>query len=375
MEESRDSNVCGVNQLDADARLPPRKRLLAGLKKQTCDGASPSSPLLAISSDMSNRLRDLLSSHLNNSNASTEEIVEASRSAAESAAKVAAAARAAAEEKAALAAKAVAAAKSALELVAAFSVRRSRKERGLRKDKTKDHVPVQVLYKKRKRREKGETDEELARRLHQVMNSSPRISKSSTSSDPTAHDHKKHKKRLTFEKTTVSNGGSSFEEKLSATSDIEAGKPVRADNMMVEPDDKASECTKTDCFEMGNGHDNSEAEGSHSEQVLAARKRGRIKQKKLSLSQCTVRDRESSKGEPKTRGLQSVKTTKNKPKTTVDPLVAVEPSTEEESPEAVSKWPRKEFNAPQCYGGNNILRSLCSNPTVTTGSAMVEVDQ
>lgn len=366
--------------LDADARLPPRKRLLAGLKKQNGDGSSPSSPLLSMSTEMSNRLRDLLNNNLNGCNGLSEEIVDASRSAALAAAEVAAAAKAAAEEKAAVAVKAVAAAKTALELVAAFSAKKSRKDRGVWDDKTKKHVPVQVLYrKKRKRGDKNETDEELARKLHRVINSSPRILKSSSSSDPKFHNHRKHRKKLKFETATNSNGGG----KLSYTPEtkIDQDDTVRGGNM-GQLEDKALECTKTDGLEMKSVHTNADAEAGHltdqalEDSVRTNRKRGRIKQKKLSLSLCTVRDRENTKEDPKSSGSKSVQDPDVKASTTVDSLVTVEPSTEiEVSQEAASTRQRKEISTPQCYGGSNILRSLCSNPAVSTGSAMVEVDQ
>ncbi|KAJ6990507.1 hypothetical protein NC653_018922 [Populus alba x Populus x berolinensis] len=33
-----EANICDINHLDADVLLPPRKRLLAGFKKQSSDG-------------------------------------------------------------------------------------------------------------------------------------------------------------------------------------------------------------------------------------------------------------------------------------------------------------------------------------------------
>ncbi|KAL2348700.1 hypothetical protein Fmac_002700 [Flemingia macrophylla] len=148
-------NVCDVNHLDADVLLPPRKRLLAGLKKQSSDGAASPSPSLVVAScvtvseaassspssysgEFEARLKNLLNSHSNNPNLTPEEVVEASKAAAVTAAKVAKAARAAAEEKAEIAAKAVAAAKRALDLVASFSEEAvSSRERNLKKNNSR----------------------------------------------------------------------------------------------------------------------------------------------------------------------------------------------------------------------------------------------
>lgn len=174
-----ETNGCHVEQVDADVLLPPRKRLLAGLKKQNSDakGASHvSSTAMPSSSSLSAfdaHLNSLLGVH-SNPNLSPEEIVEASNSAALAAAKIAKAARAAAEEKAAVAARAVSAAKSALDLVASFSNEGNHKETSLKRNKLKKRVPVHSLYKRNRLISNCKTDEELARRLHRVMNSSSR---------------------------------------------------------------------------------------------------------------------------------------------------------------------------------------------------------
>ncbi|XP_042950118.1 uncharacterized protein LOC122282233 [Carya illinoinensis] len=94
-------------------------------------------------SDFETRLNNLLSSHSNNPNLTPEEIVEASKSVAIAAAE---AARAASEEKAAKASKAMAAAKSALDLVASFSEEAASKEKYLKKNRLKKHLPVRLLH-------------------------------------------------------------------------------------------------------------------------------------------------------------------------------------------------------------------------------------
>ena len=237
-----EANIWDVNHLDADVVLPPRKRLLAGLKKHSSDGdsslqlslaASPASASASASTPQSSpssnefsaRLSNLLSSH--NADLSPEEILEASKSAATAALKAAEAARAAAEDKAAIAAKAVAAAKSALDLVACFP-EESVKERHLKKNKLKKHVPVQLLYTKYQPIENCNKDEELARKLHRAINSSPRITKNSSGSDSKDHKHKKPKISTSSEKTRDSNGELVLEQNHTSSSNGHAA-PVEVD--------------------------------------------------------------------------------------------------------------------------------------------------
>ncbi|KAE8664229.1 MUTL protein, putative isoform 1 [Hibiscus syriacus] len=218
-----DTNVCDINHLDADVLLPPRKRLLAGFKNRASNASgasdqpiaasstsspSPPSPSSATSSsDVDAHLNNLLSSRFNNPNLSPEEIYEASRAAAIAAAKAAEAAQAAAEEKAAIAAKAIAAAKSALDMVATFYEDAGSKDKYLKKNKLKKHVPVQVLYKKHQPIENSRIDEDLAQRLHRAINSSPRISKDSPISECKGHQQKRPKSLPTLDSTKVPNGG------------------------------------------------------------------------------------------------------------------------------------------------------------------------
>ncbi|KAK9164906.1 hypothetical protein Scep_000097 [Stephania cephalantha] len=372
-----DTNMCGVNQLDVNARLPPRKRLLAGLKNKYCDSPSPSSSSpSSIFNDLNVRLRELLNSSSKGSNLSPEEIVESSRSAALTAAKVAAAARAVAEEKAAIAAKANAAAKSALELLASFSDGEIQQERCLKKSKEKKQVPVKLLYRKRKLVKNHETDEELARKLHRAMNSSPRITKSS-SSDSKTRSHKKHAKHITSEKIKRSDGGAPYEvSKSTCDSNYETGAIDHGESI-CKMFEKQSEYTVNNCSKMF------EANVSYSKgQVLGdsagtnSRKKGRLKQKKLLLSLCSIRDRQNAKDEPDPRIFPAGGEPKGKLAVTDVPLFPTKPSSESEvSLGPVRKWKLKEFNTPQCYNGSDILRPLCSNSSVTTASAMIEVDQ
>lgn len=332
-----EANICDINHLDADVLLPPRKRLLAGFKKESSYSngvsdqpmvATPSPPSASSSncsssSEINTHLNHLLSSHLNNTCLSPEE-VEASRAAAVAATKAAEAARAAAEEKAVIAAKAVAAAKSALELVASFSQETTSKDRHLKKNKLKKHVPVQQLYKKHRPIENRRKDEVF-------INSSPRMS----SSEWKGHKHKRPRS-LSFEKSKASTSFSSNGYAVAGVIDSE-------DSTQDIPEAKS-----------GNG----EAESSFSKEKATevsyspSKKRGRVKLKKLPLSLCSSRDQENGKEDStsKTHPLNDG----NPPTPGSKPLFSSEPS---EGASAPPTWKCQEFNAPACIKQNKVLQS------------------
>ncbi|KAK4788075.1 hypothetical protein SAY86_019394 [Trapa natans] len=291
-----EANLCDVNQLDADVLLPPRKRLLAGLKKQNCDGdcslngslpgPSSSSPIL-----FDVHLNDLLSTHTNNPDLSPEEIAETSRSVAGAAARAARAARTAAEEKAAIAVRAVAAAKSALELVASFSEDAANNDVDFRKNKIKKHKHVNSLYGKYRAAKNCKTDEELARNLHQVIDSSPRISKiSSSSSSRGGHKHKKLRTVLPQDKMKISDEETESEREDSPKYNGESGShDVGPDDLLRHRGGKYLKPFGQP--EIQNG------DSSHlMERLLqgdgspVGRRRGRVKLKKLPLSICASKD-------------------------------------------------------------------------------------
>ncbi|XP_051138439.1 uncharacterized protein LOC127256461 isoform X2 [Andrographis paniculata] len=302
-----ETNTCNVNHLNADALLPPRKRLLAGLKRQSSDVHSlmPTTTSHSSESEYNARLNNLMRLHLSSDrNLSNEEIVEASRCAAIRAAEVAEAARANAEQKAAKAAKAMAAAKSALDLVASLSEEASGKEKHQKKNKMKKHVPVQAFYNRNKRNTNCKTDEELARKLHQAINSSPRILKSDSK-------NQKHKKL----KTSMHNGVPLNQEGPSKSSNGVGGQvdmegPIKdIDMIMVDLNTSKHDDRDRDRDgsppKLENGvsippKDNKSSESPDS----TGKKRGRTKQKKLPLSICSFRDQTSSPkgGEMKPRG-------------------------------------------------------------------------
>lgn len=385
-----EANLCDVNHLDADVLLPPRKRLLAGLKKQgpDCDATlqlslvtsspasgsasasvsslvrSPSSPP---SSEFDIRLGNLLSSH--NANLSPEEVVEASKSAATAAAKAAEAARAAAEEKAALAAKAVAAAKSALDLVASFSEEPAVcKERQLKKNKLKKHIPVQLLYKKYQPIENCKKDEELARNLHRAINSSPRISKNSPGSEWKGHKHKKPKISSNSEKTRDSNGGAALEQAPPASTsngntaagEVDFENPTRESHK-----NEADENTCTYDRAARSEIDNGEVELGQPEEKTwddistSGKKRGRVKLKKLLLSTCTFRDQANPKEEvADIRKSPLTDMNMGNPTAGSMPLFAMEPSADGVMQmEAKSVWKCQELKGTECVKQNKVMQS------------------
>lgn len=383
-----DANECGTNHLDADVRLPPRKRLLAGLKKQSCSESnsqcsqennpspipSPTpSPSLSASplSEFDVRLNNLLKSYKNGSNMSPEEIAEAAGSAAAAAAKAAEAARAVAEEKAAIAAKAVAAAKSALDKVASISEETSSKDKHQKKNKLKKHVPVQLLYKKHQPVESCGTDEELARKLHRAINSSPRINRNSPGSDSKSHKHKKLKVSPPSEKSGVANGTSARDENAKLPSAcngdvIEGGMDCEGSNeepFTVKLDDKVSKFTKPDEMEVDSG----EAESSQSkvktftpsdDVCTNGRKRGRIKQKKLPLSLCSSKDQSNPKEDLiLTNSLLSRGRTDKSTARHVS-LLSLETPAENVTPmEVAQTWKCQDFKVSQCLNQDKAVQS------------------
>ncbi|BAT99870.1 hypothetical protein LR48_Vigan06g060800 [Vigna angularis] len=314
-------NVCDVNHLDADVLLPPRKRLLAGLKKQSSDGDAAASPSRVVAScatvskavssspssysvEFEARLKNLLSSHPTNPNLTPEEVVEASKTEAVAAVKAAKAARAAAEVKAEIAAKAVAAAKRALDLIASFSEEAmGSKERNPKKSKLKKHLPVHFLYKKYQQIENCGTDEELARKLHRAMNSSPRISKNSPNSDSRGRKYKKPKNFSSFEMTEVSdshmvtgqdllsmNNGHAVVSKVDSEGSVQEACSSKEDKKGFR-NDGSSQVEVID-----NGEAESSTKEKKSEDLSSVgKKRGRVKLKKLPLSICTSKDRAQPK--------------------------------------------------------------------------------
>lgn len=356
-----EANLCD-NNLDADVLLPPRKRLLAGLKKQNIVGSSHVPSTSVILSEFDIQLNNMLKSHLNKS---PEEIAEVSRSAAEAADKVAKAARAAAGNKAEIAAKALAAAKSALDLFGMMSEETSSRENYLRKNKMKRQVPVDILYNKKQR---VETDEKLARDLHRAINSSPRTTKNSSTADLKSVKHKRLLKSLSSQKLRYNNEGTMWEghrppvSNGNGTTDKLYSEGSAQGTYVVRIDEDISKSNKVDKYKMTNGEAVSSPSGEKMKEVLEdpsslGRKRGRIKQKKLPLSVCNFRDQENPKEQMKHRSLSLPGENMSKDTAGNKHLFSVGPaSSSVMSIERSATWKCKEFKAPACVKQNKVMQ-------------------
>lgn len=322
-----------VNNLDADVLLPPRKRLLAGLRKQNCDASPPTPSSSLFGSDFDTRLSKLLRSHLSDHSLSNEEIIEASRMEAAEAARAARNARALAEEKAAKAAKAIAAARAALELVSISDEEEAPSRNS--QSKKKKHVAVHALYDKNRGVDSCRTDEELAKNLHRAINSSPRN-----------HQHKKLK---TLPGSETSKGSSV--ERVSYRSK-ENGKALEV---------YQSSSTATESGERVENGLNEADEEYMDDFESVGRKKGRFKQKKLPLSICNYKDQANPKEELKSKNSHPNKedvipTTPRRTATTTTTTITSNKSifSVERSP----AWKCQAFKEPTtCIKQNKVMQS------------------
>lgn len=350
-----EANLCDVNHLDADVLLPPRKRLLAGLKRQNCESDCASHASCFASSSSSSpssvfdaHLNNLLHAHTGDSDLSPEEIVEASKSAAAAKAKAANAARAAAEEKAAIAVKAMAAARNALELVASFPEELGTKDRSLKRNKLQKHVPVHSLYKNQRAVESCGEDEELARKLHRAINSSPRISKNSSSSDSKGQ-RKRPRILPNLDEARVPNAG---------VLPGEISPKCNGHAVMGEVDSEGSTYEVNVMKVNENWESGRTKERVWDDGCISGKRRGRVKLKKLPLSICTSKDQANPKDESNNGRSPSSEQKMGKPVAGNVPLFSVEPSKDGVRPfEATPIWKCQEFKAPACVKQNKAVQS------------------
>lgn len=377
-----ETNRCHADNININACLPPRKRLLAGLKRQSCGNASSSHSSFA--SDFGARLREFLAIDPEKPFISPEQIVEASRSAALAAAEVAAAAKANAMEKAAAAVKATAAAKSALELVASMTKGSASVETSRRKSKLRKHVPVKLLYEGGQQTANHESDEELARRLHRAMNSSPRISKNNVDSNWKIHSLKTHRQpalgeSMNFKDSVVCEG---ISPPSICKKNVEAGdcaSYILDRGSSSELDEVVKLCTaETNCLDAveipHEGERGRKCCDSLGAKGLSHGKKARIKQKKLPLSLCSRRDCKKPKEKTESKDFSSTEE-KCIPRTM--PSSAVQPSNKGKvSVESIAMSKCQDLAATKSFAESKILQHLCSKPTMpTVSSTMIKVDQ
>lgn len=349
-----------MDSFDLNTHLPPRKRLLAGLKKEVCD-CDFLFPFPFISSDLNARLRDII----NSTTSSPDEIIEATKSVALATSEVAAAARATAMEKAAAAVKARTAAKNALEFLDYISSSEAAQKGCPAKTKSrKKHVAVELLYRNKQPAGNEETDEELARRLHQAMNSSPRIS------------YNKQKKLYRSGKEEVPNGSvvSNGNSSVSCDKVVQFNNGQSADKL----EEKIVVCSKDDLFEREEEESGCHLEKHHhgsKDRRIAGCRKAKIKRKKLPLSQCNLRDQ----GE-----TEETQNSVDHALTGESELDHVERYTSSDnakhsddghlSMKITSTWKCKKLKVSQCSSDGKIMHALCSNPAPAKASAMVKVD-
>lgn len=339
-----ETEVPQADPVDYDSLLPPRKRLLAGMKRQNCECSPP------ISDELVGHFHCLL----NSSKLSPEDIVETVRSAALTAAEAAAAARATATEKAIAAKKAKAFARSVLELVASVSGDEYRRKIRRRRKTKKKHIPVELLYKTR-----HPMDEELARRLHRTMNSSTRISRKLKNMGEASR------------RTRENEGGIIYDE--NSTSLVEDHSESSRDSS-----EKLRGRIVTDFRDQHQGKvaEDWEILSSHRcmGNAFGHERRGTNKPKRLPQSQCCPRVSEDpgevtqSKGNPLS-GEPKYDTIKNMY------LPAEKQSDEGELlSEATSVRRCNKFKISHCHSEDENLRNLCSIPAVKAASSLVKID-
>lgn len=346
---------------DLNTHLPPRKRLLAGLRTAASafDADPPPSP--PASADLAARLREMALA-ANASSSSPDEMIEAARAAAAAAADAAAAARATAAEKAAVAAKARAAARAAMEFLDSFS--RSGSSRNglqLKVRSRKKHVQVKLLYKPSGRvegrgpappkpRRRRESDEDVARTLHRAMNSSPRISptepkrpRSTTACDEGEGSNVSHA-------PTEANGGSS-----------ERKSTVPLFKHEVLDDDSSRHSTKSSDITV-----NDAGIGS-----LSAARKVKIKRKELLLNQNT-----SEETEPSLHSVVSAesKSNRNGTEKCFNPADAKAPVDGLAPLKITSLWKFKKFKTSHCSSDSKVLHNVCSSTSAAETSASVKAD-
>ncbi|GJN39408.1 hypothetical protein PR202_gb28524 [Eleusine coracana subsp. coracana] len=355
---------------DLNTHLPPRKRLLAGLRTAASafDADPPPSPPAA--TDLAARLREMALA-ANASSSSPEEMIEAARAAATAAADAAAAARAAAAEKAAVAAKARAAARAAMEFLDSFSRSGSSRNNNnglqLKVRSRKKHVQVKLLYKPNGRvegrgavldappnkpRRRREPDQDVARTLPRAVNTSPRIS-------PTGPKRPRSTPRDEADASNVSSSAHAPTQVAELPNGRKSGDTTVPFFKHEVPDDGGEENSSKNATKSS---DNGDAVGS-----LNAARKVKIKRKELLLNQNTSKETQPVvPGESKSNGNDVEKCVN--PADTKAPVDGLAPL------KITSVWKFKKFKTSHCSSDSKVLHNVCSSPSAAETSASVKAD-
>ncbi|KAG2608643.1 uncharacterized protein LOC120668907 [Panicum virgatum] len=367
---------------DLNTHLPPRKRLLAGLRTAAtaCDAADP----LPASGDLAARLREMALA-ANASGSSPEEMIEAARAAAEAAADAAEAARAAAAEKAAVAAKARAAARAAMEFLDSFS-RAGGSRNGLqfKLKSRKKHVQVKMLYGPNgtlgdapKPRRRKQSDEEIARNLHRAMNSSPRISH-------TGPPPKRPRGTTLGALGDITNGEGGTSNACNGSS---VHAPIEANGCSEGKSSETTAVLPLFNHEDG-GHDPSKHAAKSSGHVadngvgaanLSAARKVKIRRKELFLNQQKNKGTEEPREtEPSVQvqpiGQDESKLNGNGTEKHGCPTDAKAPGDGVAPMKITSVWKFKKLKTSHCSSDSKVLHNVCSSPTAAETSASVKAD-
>jgi hypothetical protein len=340
---------------DLNTHLPPRKRLLAGLRTAASAFGADHPPSPLASADLAGRFA------ANASSSTPEDMIEAARAAATAAADAAAAARTAAEEKAAVAAKARAAARAAMEFLDSFSRARTGSSRNglqLKVRSRKKHVQVKLLYKPpngraERRGPLPDAPPKPPRTLHRTTNSSPRFS-------PTGPKRPRSSACDEVEGVPdASTDGPSTERKSGDTT-----VPLFKHEVS---DDGGQNSSMHNAARISDIADHGVRTGN-----LSATRKIKIKRKELLLNQKNTSEETGPSlhsvvtGESKSNG--------NGSKKCVSPADAKAPGDGLTPTKITSVWKFKKFKTSHCSSDSMVLHNVCSSPSAAETSASVKAD-
>jgi hypothetical protein len=338
---------------DLNTHLPPRKRLLAGLRTAASAFGADHPPSPPASADLAARFA------ANASSSTPEDMIEAARAAATAAADAAAAARTAAEEKAAAAAKARAAARAAMEFLDSFSRTRTGSSRNglqLKVRSRKKHVQVKLLYKPPNGRAEGRGP------LPDAPAKPPRTTNSSPRSPPTGPKRPRSSARDEVEGVPdASTNGPSTERKGGDTT-VPLFKHEVPDDYGGQNSSMHNAAKISDITEHGVGTGN-----------LSATRKIKIKRKELLLNQKNTSEETGPSlhsvgtGESKSNGNGSEKCVS--PADAKAPGDGLAPTTK-----ITSVWKFKKFKTSHCSSDSKVLHNVCSSPSAAETSASVKAD-